>query len=261
MANIKIAGASYSDVPSIEVPKVGENAGNVSFYDTEDADISANDIILGKKAYGANGPLIGTYDPSGGGGQTVYTSSTGLLYTAVMTIDLSMERASGYTIHNILQRYGDMAYLEDLTLTGIVRNASTGSMEITNGDFSTSHFPRLKKLKIQPTEVRNSSGNAYAEGDSAYNKLKIAHYAFNGTDLTELTLGKVGGPYLFSSGYYRNDLPKPPGTSSYQIGSESGLTLKIYVAAYDSKACFMTGPAPNTSVTQYDYTNGEVLTA
>ena len=31
----------------------------------------------------------------GGGGQTVYTSSTGLLYTPVMTIDVSLNSSSG----------------------------------------------------------------------------------------------------------------------------------------------------------------------
>ena len=198
--------------------------------------------------------------PGGGGGQTVYVSSTGLLYTPVMTIDLGMDRANGYDIHTILVRYGDMPYLEDLTLTGIMRNSSSGSAPITDGDFSTVHFPLLKKLKIQPTEVRKDTGAAYAEGDSEYNKLKLGHYAFDGTDLTELVLGKVGGPYFAGGGYFRRDLPTPPGTNAYQIGSASGLTLKIYVASYLEKAGFTTGPAPNTTVKQYDYTTGEEIT-
>lgn len=199
--------------------------------------------------------------PSGGGGQTVYTSSTGLLYTAVMTIDLTMDRANGYEIHAILQRYGDMPYLEDLTLTGVMRNSTAVSVSIVENDFSTAHFPLLKKLKIQPTEVRNVTGNAYSETDNNYNKLKFHHYAFTGTDLTELTLGKVGGPYLAASGYYRNDLPQPPGTSVYQTGSASGLSLKIYVESYSATAYFTASLAPNTTVTQYDYTTGEEITS
>lgn len=194
------------------------------------------------------------------GGQAVYVSSTGLLYTPVMTIDLGMDRESGYNIHDILVRYGDMPYLEDLTLTGTMRNASTDSAEITAGDFSTGHFPLLKKLKIQPTDVRKNTGAAYAGSDSGYNKLKLSHYAFDGTDLTELVLGKVGGPYFVGGGYFRKDMPTPPGTNAYQIGSESGLSLKIYVASYLENAGFTTGPAPNTTVTQYDYTTGEVIT-
>ena len=199
--------------------------------------------------------------PSGGGGADVYVSSTGLLYTPVMTIDLSMGRSNGYAIHDILVRYGDMPYLEDLTLTGIARNTAAASMAITKGDFSTSHFPRLKKLKIQPTDVRNANGNSYSESDAQYNKLKLGHYAFTGTDLTELTIGKVGGPYLEGGGYFRDDMPQPPGTSTYQAGSASGLSLKIYVASYLANSGFTNGPAPNTTVTQYDYTTGEVITA
>lgn len=197
-----------------------------------------------------------------GGGETVYVSSTGLLYTAVMTIDLSMDRTNGYTIKDVLTRYGDMPNLEDLTLTGIMRNGSTNAAEITAASFSATHYPLLSKLKIQPTDIRNSSGTAYSETADYYNKLKFSHYAFSGTNLTELVLGKVGGPYFVGGGYYRSDLPQPPGTSAYQVGSEDGLTLKIYVESYLSPAAgFSSSLAPNTTVIQYDYLTGEVLTA
>ena len=36
------------------------------------------------------------YTSPGGGGQTVYTSSTGLYYTPIMTIDCTMERDIRY---------------------------------------------------------------------------------------------------------------------------------------------------------------------
>ena len=64
--NVTIAGASYSDVPSIEVPKTG--GGTAAFIDTTIASnaASASDIASGKLAW-VNGSLVeGT--GSGGGG-------------------------------------------------------------------------------------------------------------------------------------------------------------------------------------------------
>lgn len=64
--NVTIAGASYSDVPSITVPKTG--GGTASFIDTtiDSNAASASDIASGKLAW-VNGSLVeGT--GSGGGG-------------------------------------------------------------------------------------------------------------------------------------------------------------------------------------------------
>lgn len=199
--------------------------------------------------------------PSGGGGQTIYTSSTGLLYTPIMTIDISMERNNGYEIGTTLGRYGSMPYLEELTLTGIVRNSGAGTTFPEGIRLSADDYPLLKKLVIAPTEVRNGSGSEYDPSDTKYNKITFGHYVFKNTNLTHLTIGKIGGPFFGGGGYYRGDMPIPPGTNKYEIGSLDGLEITLYTDTYRQNAGWARGVAPNTTAIQRDYITGEVLTS
>lgn len=61
--DIKIAGATYSDVPAIKLKDT--NGNEIKFIDPSDATASAADISAGKTAYGAAGELI-TGTASGG---------------------------------------------------------------------------------------------------------------------------------------------------------------------------------------------------
>lgn len=65
--NVKIAGATYENVPAVMVPKA-DNSGNARFTDTSDATATADKILQGYAAYGANGTKLNGTAQSGGGG-------------------------------------------------------------------------------------------------------------------------------------------------------------------------------------------------
>lgn len=68
--NITLLGASYTDVPSVLLPKTG--GGTAQFDDTTDANASASDIASGKTAYVNGTKLTGT---ASGGGNTYISGS------------------------------------------------------------------------------------------------------------------------------------------------------------------------------------------
>lgn len=58
MKNIVINGVTYNGVPQIVAPLAG-GGGNAVFYETSEATATANQILSGYKAFGANGEIVG----------------------------------------------------------------------------------------------------------------------------------------------------------------------------------------------------------
>ena len=69
--NITLLGASYSDVPAVELPKTG--GGTASFTDVSDTTATASDVASGKYFYTAAGAKV---QGTGGGGSVVVWDET-----------------------------------------------------------------------------------------------------------------------------------------------------------------------------------------
>lgn len=84
--NITLMGASYSDVPSVNLPKTG--GGTASFTDVTDTTAAAGDVASGKYFYTSSGVRTqGT--ASGGGGSSVQTATGTFTGNGTRTIDVS----------------------------------------------------------------------------------------------------------------------------------------------------------------------------
>ena len=59
MANVRINGVTYSDVPSVSIPN-SSGGGNATFFDTATATATASDIASGKVAFNGNGAVTGS---------------------------------------------------------------------------------------------------------------------------------------------------------------------------------------------------------
>ena len=89
--NVIINSVTYQNVPEVDIPKSG--GGTAKFYDTSSADITAEHVLTGKTAFGANGSISGSMTNNGATGGTIgakagtYTIPAG--YTSGGTVSLT----------------------------------------------------------------------------------------------------------------------------------------------------------------------------
>ena len=120
--NITLLGASYSNVPSVILPKTG--GGTASFTDVSDTTAAASDVASGKYFYTASGVRTEGTSSGGGGNIQALSVTTNGTYTASGGVD-------GYS--------------------PVTVNVSGGSSRIVTGTFNTGSTSGVKSLTIPYT--------------------------------------------------------------------------------------------------------------
>jgi hypothetical protein len=152
--NITILGASYQNVPAVELPKTG--GGTASFTDVTDTTAVAADVATGKYFYLANGTrTVGTGEGGGGTGQVTQDQDGYIVLddqpgTSVSVGPLSVAAGGTYTAPT------GTAYSPVTVPTGSVTAPSTISG--TGGGFSVSGSTATITKTVSVTPVVSTAG-------------------------------------------------------------------------------------------------------
>lgn len=229
--NITLLGASYSDVPSVELPKTG--GGTAQFDDTTIASnaASASDITSGKLAF-VNGELVtGT---ASGGGATLITKSI----TANGTYNASSDNADGYSSVTVNVSGGGGLEYETGTWTP-VSDIARGTISFADSHSSPPIF--FAVADMTGTNVPNASsiiscifGNWYgAFGYPAYSSNSGAQYgavrfSYGGISSGSQTLSSLTGETNAALSYWATSGAIYPYANSDTRYWKSGRTYKWF---------------------------------
>lgn len=128
---VVINGVTYSDVPSVQIPKSG--SGTATFYDTTESDGVAANVLSGKKVFGSTGEITGSMTDNGATGGTIgtkagtYTIPAG--YTSGGTVSLT--NVSDCLAQNILTGKSILGVSGSLAMPSISQDSSTKVLSIS----------------------------------------------------------------------------------------------------------------------------------
>lgn len=128
---VVINGVTYSDVPSVQIPKSG--SGTATFYDTSEADGVAANVLSGKKVFGSSGEITGSMTNNGATGGTIgtkggtYTIPAG--YTSGGTVSLT--NVSDCLAQNILTGKSILGVSGSLSMPSISQDSGTKVLSIS----------------------------------------------------------------------------------------------------------------------------------
>lgn len=211
--NITLLGASYSDVPSVLLPKTG--GGTARFDDTTDANATASDIASGKTAYVNGTKLTGTAS-GGGGGSSNYATGE---FTLSSNLSLT---TSPQKIPNF-----QLPFVPDYLFIIMNRSSFTSKDSFSAGLYGLYAW---KKSIFPP--VASSSSNVPETTSSDY----VYFVHTNLTSASSITCGYgLSNPSALGTSYYSRFSVNSDGTVS--VGRYSSASTKMFAGTYRYFAC------------------------
>ena len=139
--SVVINGVTYSNVPSVQIPK--SDSGEATFWDTTGASAASGDILQGKTAFGSAGSISGSMTNNGGlqGGISTadghYTIPAG--YTSGGTVSITAAEQAKLVTGNIrsgvtiLGVAGKSSVVETSDATATAATIFSGATAYVNG--------------------------------------------------------------------------------------------------------------------------------
>lgn len=183
--NITLLGASYSDVPAVELPKTG--GGTASFIDISDTTATAEDVAQGKYFYTSNG--VRTVGSSAGGAVTSVNGQTGDVVldaedvgaladtTTIPTKTSDLTNDSGYITGMTILSYGKSTwqdFLDAYHANKIVYCRASSNANPASGSQTRMAFLAYVNNETSPTSAEFqyyrsvSAHTASQQGDQVY---------------------------------------------------------------------------------------------
>ena len=178
--NITLLGASYSDVPSVTLPKTG--GGTASFTDVTDTTAAASDVASGKYFYTSAGVRTQGTASGGGGGVTVKTKTGTFTGNGTRTIDVACDFEPDIVYVNsdpgTTASSGTVAFI-------IVRGMMTGT-RYRNNSTTNSHYA------IPAITAMNTGGTSYSwRATYSSDTGKVTLYCFSNNARALLTSNRT----------------------------------------------------------------------
>ena len=228
--NITLMGASYSDVPSVQLPKTG--GGTASFTDVTDTTAVAGDVAQGKYFFSASGVLTLGTNQGGSGDGSVWQDANGYVHlsdeagTHVEVDALTVTQGGTYTAQT------GHAYSPVTVASG-----SAGTPTATKGSVSN------HSISVTPS-VTNTSG--YITGST-----------INGTAVTVSASELVSGTLTVDSSgtkdvtnYASASVPSgTAGTPSASKGAVSNHSISVTPSVTNLAGWISSGTKTGTAVT------------
>lgn len=133
MASVIINGVTYADPPAVTIPKQG--GGDVLFYDTGSADVTASDILAGKKGFGTSGEITGSMASNGATGGTISTKAGTVTipagHTTGGTVSLASAAVADLVSQNLLAGKSVLGVAGSLSAPIVTQDSVTKILSIS----------------------------------------------------------------------------------------------------------------------------------
>lgn len=131
--NVIINGVTYSNVPSVQIPKSG--GGTAEFFDTTSADASAGDVLTGKKYFIGSGEATGSMANNGSTSGTISTKAGTVTipagYTSGGTVSISSTEQAKIIAGNIKSGVTILGQAGSLSMPTISQDSGTKVLSIS----------------------------------------------------------------------------------------------------------------------------------